>query len=138
LPAVEFLRLKPDISALLSDHCSLVTAYSFLQLSPRATFERSATVSPDGTKDLIDAPLAATGNADRKQTALFTLQVGSLDGRLRDLLRKHLSGCVRTIHFELSTAHGRLYRCRLFVGEKLGLARTTSQDQESNEREDYK
>ena len=105
--------------------------------SSRLTFERSATVSPDGTKDLIDSPLAATGDADRKQTAFFALQVGSLDGRLCDLLRKHLSGCVRTIHFELSTGHGRLYRCRLFVGEKLALARTTSEDQESNEREDY-
>jgi hypothetical protein len=101
------------------------------------TFERSATVSPDGTKDLIDSPLAATRDADRKQTAFFALQVGSLDGRLCDLLRKHLSGCVRTIHFELSTADGRLYRCRLFAGEKLGLARTTSEDEQVNDREDH-
>jgi hypothetical protein len=101
------------------------------------TFERRATVSPDGTKDLIDSALVATGDADRKQTAFFALQVRALNGRLCDLLRKHLSGCARTIHFELSTGHGRLYRCRLFVGEKLGLARTTSQDQESNQREVY-
>src|SRR4029077_15131159 len=106
--------------------------------SPRATFERCATVSPDGTKDLINSPLVATRNADREQTRFFALQVGPLDGRLCDLLRKHLSGCVRTIHFELSTGHGRLYRCRLFACEKLCLARTTSQDQQVNEREDYK
>jgi plasmid stability protein len=81
--------------------------------------------------------LAATRNADREQAALFALHYRSLENGLRDLLRKHLSGCVRTIHFELSTAHGRLYRCRLFVGEKLGLACTTSEDQQSNEREDY-
>jgi hypothetical protein len=122
------------VGSLLTDHRSLILQ---LLISPRATFERGATVSPDGTKDLIDAPLAATRNTDRKQSAFFALQVGSLDCRLCDLLRKHLSGCVRTIHFELSTGHGRLYRCRLFAGEKLGLARTTSQDQESNEREVY-
>jgi hypothetical protein len=97
------------------------------------TFERSATVSPDGTKDLIDSPLAATGNADRKKAAFFALQVGSLDGRLCDLLREHLSGCVWTIHFKLPAAHGRLYRCRLFAGEKLGLACTTSHNQQSND-----
>ena len=116
---------------------SLLTAHLSFDSSSRLTFERSATVSPDGTKDLIDSPLVATGDADREQAPFFALQVGSLDGRLCDLLRKHLPGCVRTIHFELPAGHGRLYRCRLFAGEKLGLARTTSQDQQSNEREDY-
>jgi len=81
--------------------------------------------------------LAAARNADREKAAFFALHDGSLENRLCDLLRKHLSGCVRTIHFELSATHGRLYRCRLFAGEKLGLARTTSEDQESNEREDH-
>jgi len=100
-------------------------------------FERSATVSSYGTKNLIDSPLAATRYADRKQTAFFAAHVGSLDGRLRHFLRKHLPGCVRTIQFELSAAHGRLYRRRLFAGEKLGLARTTSQDKQTNKREDY-
>jgi hypothetical protein len=100
-------------------------------------FERSATVSPNGTKNLIDSPLAATRYADRKQTAFFAAHVGSLDGRLRHFLRKHLSGCVRTIQFELPAGHGRLYRCRLFAGEKLGLARATSQDKQTDERDDY-
>jgi hypothetical protein len=81
--------------------------------------------------------LAATRNADREKAAFFALHYWSLENWLCDLLRKHLSGCVWTIHFELSATHRSLYRCRLFAGEKLGLARTTSQDQESNEREVY-
>jgi hypothetical protein len=85
---------------------------------------------------LIDSPLVATGNADREQATLFALHYRSLENGLCDLLRKHLSGCVRAIHFELSAAHGRLYRGRLFASEKLGLACTTSQDQQTNERED--
>jgi hypothetical protein len=86
---------------------------------------------------LINSPLAATGNADREQATLFALHYRSLENGLCDLLRKHLSGCVWTIHFELPAAHGRLYRCRLFAGEKLGLAHTTSQDQESDKRDFY-
>jgi hypothetical protein len=66
--------------------------------------------------------LAATGNTDREQATLFALHYRSLENGLCNLLRKHLSGCVRTIHFELSAAHGRLYRGRLFAGKKLSLA----------------
>jgi len=52
-----------------------ITAHSSFDCSPslRATFERSATVSPHGTKDLIDSPLAATRNTDREQAAFFAL-----------------------------------------------------------------
>jgi hypothetical protein len=51
-----------------------------------ATFQRCATVSPDGTKNLIDSPLAATRNADREKTTFFAAEIRSLDGRLCDLL----------------------------------------------------
>jgi hypothetical protein len=87
-----------------------------------APFECRATLSPHRTKNLINSPLPAPGNADRKKPTLFALHNRALERGLCDLLRKHLSGRVGTIHFELPATHGRLHSCRLFAGEKLCLA----------------
>ena len=57
---------------------------------------------------MIDSPLIATRDADRKQAAFLSLYDWSLQSWLCDFLRKHLSSCAGTIHFKLRAGHGRI------------------------------
>jgi hypothetical protein len=88
--------------------------------SRRAAFEWGATVSSHRAKNLIDPPLAATRNADRKYPAVSGLYDRRRNG-LCKLLRKHLTSGVWTTHCGLPAAHGHFHRRRLSAGEKLGL-----------------
>ena len=111
LRIISFTNLKPDTET----RNRLTESRS---LGP--TFERRTTVSLHRAKNLIDPPLSATRNADRKLPAVSGLWDGRLDG-LCKFLRKQLAGGAWTIHCGLPAAHGHLHRCGLSAGEKLAL-----------------
>src|SRR5262245_24311288 len=79
--------------------------------------------------------LATPRHADGVLRALESPDDGPLQGRLNDLTRQNRPGRFRTVHLELTAAHGGLHRHTLLAVEKLSLADTSRRGDGDNEQQ---